>query len=77
MLDSLDSSKSSLERLTNSVDSLLIHKDFHRLVSATERLMKEQKQLDPVPRVNSCPRGFCCYAKLDSSYQVSKIAEIF
>ena len=34
-------------------------------------------ELDPVPRVNSCPRGFCCCAKLDSSYQVSKIAEIF
>ena len=34
-------------------------------------------QLDPVPRVNSCPRGFCCCVKLDSSYQVSKIAEIF
>ena len=36
-----------------------------------------QKKLDPVPRVNSCPRGFSCCAKLDSSYQVSKIAEIF
>ena len=35
------------------------------------------KKLDPVPRVNSCPIGFCCCAKLDSSYQVSKIAEIF
>ena len=34
-------------------------------------------ELDPVPRVNSCPSGFCCCAKLDSSYQVSKIAEIF
>ena len=35
------------------------------------------KQLDPVPRVNSCPRGFCFCVKLDSSYQVSKSAEIF
>ena len=35
------------------------------------------KQLDPVPRVNSCLRGFCCCVKLDSSYQVSKIAESF
>ena len=35
------------------------------------------KQLDPVPRVNSCPRGFCFCVKLDSSYQVSKTAEIF
>ena len=26
--------------------------------------------------MNLCPRGFCCYVKLDSSYQVSKIAEI-
>ena len=35
------------------------------------------KKLDPVPRVNSCPGGgFCCCVKLDSSYQVSKIAEI-
>ena len=34
-------------------------------------------KLDPVPRVNSCPRGFCCCVKLNSSYQVSKIAEIF
>ena len=34
-------------------------------------------ELDPVPRVNSCPRGFCCSVKLDSSYQLSKIAEIF
>ena len=33
-------------------------------------------KLDPVPRVNSCPRGFCCYVKLDTSYQLSKIAEI-
>ena len=33
-------------------------------------------KLDPVPRVNSCPRGFCCCVKLDSSYQLSKIAEI-
>ena len=32
--------------------------------------------LHPVPRVNSCPRGFCCCVKLDSSYQLSKIAEI-
>ena len=32
---------------------------------------------DPVPRVNSCPRGFWCCVKLDSCYQVSKIAEIF
>ena len=30
-----------------------------------------------MPRVNSCPRGFCCCVKLDSSYQGSKIAEIF
>ena len=41
-----------------------------------------QKKLDPVPRVNSCPGGrggggFCCCVKLDSSYQVSKIAEVF
>ena len=35
-----------------------------------------QKKLDPVPRVNSCPRGFCCCVKLDSSYQLSKIPEI-
>ena len=34
-------------------------------------------KLDPVPRVNLCPRGSCCCVKLDSSYQVSKIAEIF
>ena len=24
-----------------------------------------------------CPGGFCCCVNLDSSYQVSKIAEIF
>ena len=35
------------------------------------------RKLDPVPRVNSCPRGFYCCVKLDSSYQVSTIAEIF
>ena len=35
------------------------------------------EELDPVPRMNPCPRGFCCSVKLDSSYQVSKIAEIF
>ena len=35
------------------------------------------RKLDPVPSVNSCPRGFCCCVKLDSSYQVSRIAEIF
>ena len=35
-----------------------------------------QKQLDPVPRVNTCPRVFCCCVKLDSGYEVSKIAEI-
>ena len=42
--------------------------------------MKESQikiKLDPVPRVNSCPRGFCCCVKLDSGYQVSKVAEIF
>ena len=33
-------------------------------------------RLDPVPKVNSCPRGFCCCVKLDSSYQVSKVDEI-
>ena len=33
-------------------------------------------KLDPVPRVNSCPRGFCCCVKIDSRYQLSKIAEI-
>ena len=33
-------------------------------------------KLDPVPRVNSCPGDFCCSVKLDSSYQISKIAEI-
>ena len=33
-------------------------------------------ELDPLPRVNSCQGGFCCCVKLDSSYQVSKIAEI-
>ena len=34
-------------------------------------------KLDLVPRVNSCPGGgFCCCVKLDSSYQVSDIAEI-
>ena len=27
-------------------------------------------KLDPVPSVNSCPRGFCCCVKLDISYQV-------
>ena len=32
---------------------------------------------DPVPRVNSCPGGFCCSVNLDSGYQISKIAEIF
>ena len=32
----------------------------------------------PCPRrVNSCPGGVCCCVKLDSSYQVAKIAEIF
>ena len=35
-----------------------------------------KKKLDPVPRVNSCPRGFCCSVKLVSSCQLSKIAEI-
>ena len=35
-----------------------------------------QIKLDPVTRVNSCPRGFCCCVKVDSSYQLSKIAEI-
>ena len=34
-------------------------------------------ELDPLPRVNSCQGGFCCCVKLDSSYQLSKIAEIF
>ena len=38
---------------------------------------QKHSELDPVPRVNSCPRGFCCCVKLDSSYQLSKIAEIF
>ena len=39
--------------------------------------MKSCLKLDPVPRVNLCPGGFCCCVKLDSSYQVAKIAEIF
>ena len=31
-----------------------------------------------VRKVNSCPGGFCCCVKLDSSYQIiAKIAEIF
>ena len=29
-----------------------------------------------VHKVNSCPGGFCCCVKLDSSYQIAKIAEI-
>ena len=28
-------------------------------------------------KLDPCPGGFCCYFKLDSSYQISKIAEIF
>ena len=36
-----------------------------------------KNELDPVPWVNSCPEGFCCCVKLDNSYQVSKIGEIF
>ena len=39
------------------------------------KLVNRMKR-DPVPWVNSCPGGFCCCGKLDSSYQVSKIAEI-
>ena len=30
-----------------------------------------------MPRVNSCPGGLCCCVKLDSRYQILKIAEIF
>ena len=41
------------------------------------RWSAKPEELDPVPRMNSCPRGFCCCVKPDSSYQVSKIAEIF
>ena len=58
--------------------SLAIHKDCSRLrnfFTTTQDLC--YKQVDHVPRVNSCPGGFCCCVKLDSSYQVAKIAEIF
>ena len=41
------------------------------------RLSANPEELDTVPRMNPCPRGFCCSVKLDSSYQVSNIAEIF
>ena len=40
-------------------------------------LTPSESELDPMPRVNSCRGGFCCFVKLDSSYQVSKISEIF
>ena len=30
----------------------------------------------PCPQGELVPRGFCCCVKLDSSYQLSKIAEI-
>ena len=50
-------------------------KDFKKLTF--QALALHQSKLDPNPRVNSCPRSFCCCVKLDSSYQVSKIAEIF
>ena len=35
-----------------------------------------QKKLDPVPRVNSCPRELCCCVELDGCHQLAKIAEI-
>ena len=38
---------------------------------------QKKKKLDPVPRVNSCPGGRWGLLMLDSSYQVSKIAEVF
>ena len=52
-----------------------------RLKSSSLCWCTEKEKLDPVPRVNSCPGrggggGFSCCVKLDSSYQVSKIAEI-
>ena len=56
---------------------------FERLSVAAGQLLSifgefaDKTRLDPVPRVNLCPGGFCCCVKLDSSYQVAKIAEIF
>ena len=59
--------------------SLQIH-IFHIIILLLNTLFlwpsQFDQKLDPVPRVNSCPRGFCCCVKLDSSYQLSKIAEI-
>ena len=33
-------------------------------------------KLDPVPRMNSCPRDVWCCVELDISHEVWKIAEI-
>ena len=35
------------------------------------------KTARPCPQVNSCPGGFFCCVKLDSGYQVAKIADMF
>ena len=48
------------------------------MVHARSARVINERELDPVPRVNSCPGGgFCCCVKFGSSYQVSKIPEIF
>ena len=50
----------------------------NRVLKIRQRLAAHSgRRTRPCPRVNSCPRGFCCCVKFDSSYQVSKIAEIF
>ena len=43
---------------------------FVQMDNASCPRLDTKDKLDPVPRVNSCPRGFCCCVKLDSSYQV-------
>ena len=50
VLDSLDSSKSSLERLTDSVHSLLIHRDFHSWFPPPNVSRKEIKIKDDIHR---------------------------
>ena len=54
------------------------HKFPHRWMMPTVSIFRHtcfKLKLNPVPRVNSCPRGFCCCAKLDSSYQDSKMKD--
>ena len=44
-------------------DKDLLPKHFKNVQILIEQVLKNRKQkkkLDPVPRVNSCPGGFCC-----------------